>query len=67
MSISQIGTREDDNIVFFNIMPRGLGVATPTLNTFGAALQQRHQQKLDEDKKAGKVIDEDDQNKRRLF
>ena len=35
MSISQIGTRDDDNIVLFNILPRGLGVATPTLRSLG--------------------------------
>jgi hypothetical protein len=36
MNIAQIGTREDDNIVSFNILPRGLGVATPTLRSLGA-------------------------------
>ncbi|MGR3293454.1 MAG: LPS assembly protein LptD [Candidatus Scalindua sp.] len=36
MSIAQIGTRQDDNIVSFNILPRGLGVATPTLRSLGA-------------------------------
>ena len=35
MSISQIGTRDDDNIVLFNILPRGLGVATPSLRSLG--------------------------------
>jgi lipopolysaccharide assembly outer membrane protein LptD (OstA) len=36
MNIAQIGTRQDDNIVSFNILPRGLGVATPTLRSLGA-------------------------------
>ena len=40
MSISQIGTREDDNIVLFNILPRGLGAATPTLRSLGAMVPQ---------------------------
>jgi len=43
MSISQIGTRADDNIVLFNILPRGLGVATPTLNSLGAMIPQTPQ------------------------
>jgi hypothetical protein len=36
MSMAQVGTRDDDNIVSFNILPRGLGVATPTLRSLGA-------------------------------
>jgi hypothetical protein len=44
MSISQIGTRDDDNIVLFNILPRGLGVATPTLRSLGAMVPQTPQQ-----------------------
>ncbi|MCP4253466.1 MAG: LPS-assembly protein LptD [Candidatus Scalindua sp.] len=40
MSISQIGTRDDDNIVLFNIMPRGLGIATPTLRSLSAMIPQ---------------------------
>jgi len=44
MSVSQIGTREDDNIVLFNILPRGLGVATPTLRSLGAMVPQTPQQ-----------------------
>ena len=44
MSISQIGTRADDNIVLFNILPRGLGVATPTLRSLGAMVPQTPQQ-----------------------
>ncbi len=43
MSISQIGSREDDNIVLFNILPRGLGVATPTLRSLGAMIPQTPQ------------------------
>ena len=43
MSISQIGTRQDDNIVLFNILPRGLGVATPTLRSLGAMVPQTSQ------------------------
>ncbi|MCR4289601.1 MAG: LPS assembly protein LptD [Candidatus Scalindua sp.] len=35
MSLAQIGTRTNDNIVSFNILPRGLGVATPTLRSLG--------------------------------
>ena len=38
MSLAQIGTRADDNIVSFNILPRGLGVATPTLRSLGAMI-----------------------------
>jgi len=44
MSIAQIGTREDDNIVSFNILPRGLGVATPTLRSLGAMIPQTPQE-----------------------
>ena len=44
MSISQIGTRDDDNIVLFNILPRGFGVATPTLRSLGAMAPQTPQQ-----------------------
>ena len=44
MSISQIGTRDDDNIVLFNVLPRGLGVATPTLRSLGAMVPQTPQQ-----------------------
>jgi len=44
MSIAQIGTRQDDNIVMFNILPRGLGVATPTLRSLGAMIPQTPQQ-----------------------
>jgi len=40
MSISQIGTRQDDNIVLFNILPRGLGSSAPTLRSLGAAIPQ---------------------------
>ncbi len=36
MSIAQIGTRQDDNLVSFNILPRGLGFATPSLRSLGA-------------------------------
>ncbi|KHE92868.1 MAG: LPS assembly protein LptD [Candidatus Scalindua rubra] len=36
MSLAQIGTRADDNIVSFNILPRGLGASTPTLRSLGA-------------------------------
>jgi len=38
MSLAQIGTREDDNIFSFNILPRGLGIATPSLRTLGAMI-----------------------------
>jgi lipopolysaccharide assembly outer membrane protein LptD (OstA) len=41
MTISQIGTRDDDNIVKFNLIPRGLG---PTINrqrSVGVFLPQR--------------------------
>jgi lipopolysaccharide assembly outer membrane protein LptD (OstA) len=44
MSISQIGTRQDDNIVLFNILPRGLGTGTPTLRSLGANIPQTPQQ-----------------------
>jgi len=36
MSLAQIGTREDDNIFSFNILPRGMGIATPVLRSLGA-------------------------------
>jgi hypothetical protein len=36
--ISQIGARENDNIVLFNILPHRLGVATPTFKSFGAMI-----------------------------
>jgi lipopolysaccharide assembly outer membrane protein LptD (OstA) len=44
MSIAQIGTREDDNIALFNIVPRGLGVATPSLRSLGAMVPKTPQQ-----------------------
>jgi lipopolysaccharide assembly outer membrane protein LptD (OstA) len=40
MSISQIGTREDDNIVRFDILPRGLGVTTTRLRSLGTLVPQ---------------------------
>ncbi len=43
MTISQIGTRDDDNIVQFNLIPRGLGVTTDRLRSLGAFLPQRGQ------------------------
>ncbi len=44
MSIAQIGTRQDDNIVLFNILPRGLGTATPTLRSLGSMIPQTSRQ-----------------------
>ncbi len=41
MSLSQVGTRDDDNIVSFNILPRGLGVATTRLRSLGALAPQQ--------------------------
>jgi hypothetical protein len=38
MDISQIGTRENDNIVSFHIIPRGAGFLTDRLRTFGSLL-----------------------------
>ncbi len=38
IDISQIGTREDDNIVRFDIIPRGVGFITDRLRTFGSLL-----------------------------
>ena len=40
MSISQIGTREDDNIVRFDILPRGLGATTGRLRSLGTLIPQ---------------------------
>ncbi len=41
MTISQIGTRADDNIVKFDLLPRGLGVTTTRLRSLGALLPQK--------------------------
>ena len=46
MSINQIGTRKDDNIVSFNILPRGLGSTTGRLRSLGVMIPQPE----DEDK-----------------
>ncbi len=43
MSISQIGTRDDDNVVTFDILPRGLGAATSRLRSLGALAPQQQQ------------------------
>jgi lipopolysaccharide assembly outer membrane protein LptD (OstA) len=40
MSISQISTRADDNIVRFDILPRGVGVTTTRLRSLGLLLPQ---------------------------
>ena len=40
MTISQIGTRDDDNIVKFNLIPRGLGPTTNRQRSVGAFLPQ---------------------------
>ena len=44
MSISQIGTRDDDNVVTFNILPRGLGAATNRVRSLGTIVPQQQQQ-----------------------
>ncbi len=44
MSISQIGTRDDDNVVRFGILPRGLGAATSRLRSLGTIVPQQQQQ-----------------------
>jgi hypothetical protein len=41
MTISQIGTRDDDNVVKFNLMPRGLGSVTNRQRSVGTFLPQR--------------------------
>jgi lipopolysaccharide assembly outer membrane protein LptD (OstA) len=41
MTISQIGTRDDDNIVMFNLIPRGLEAITNRQRTVGAFLPQQ--------------------------
>ncbi len=43
MSISQVATRDDDNIVSFNILPRGLGAPTTRLRSLGALAPQQQQ------------------------
>jgi len=44
MSINQIGTRDDDNVVSFSILPRGLGAATTRLRSLGNIAPQQQQQ-----------------------
>jgi lipopolysaccharide assembly outer membrane protein LptD (OstA) len=44
MSINQIGTRDDDNVVSFSILPRGLGTATTRLRSLGNIAPQQQQQ-----------------------
>ena len=44
MRISQIGTRDDDNIVSFDILPRGLGVTSTRLRSLGTIVPQQQQQ-----------------------
>ena len=42
MSISQIGTRDDDNIVSFDIIPRGIGgAANSRIRSLGALVPQQ--------------------------
>ena len=43
MSIRQIGTRDNDNMVSFNIRPRGLGAVTNGLRTLGSIAPQQRQ------------------------
>ncbi|MHC4139110.1 MAG: LPS assembly protein LptD [Planctomycetota bacterium] len=43
MSINQIGTRDDDNVVSFSILPRGLGVTTNRLRSLGNLVPQQQQ------------------------
>ncbi|WP_096895241.1 hypothetical protein [Candidatus Scalindua japonica] len=44
MSLNQIGTRDDDNIVRFSILPRGLGATTSRLRSLGTLVPQQQQQ-----------------------
>jgi len=43
MSLSQIGTRDNDNIVSFNITPRGIGATTNRLRSLGNLIPQEQQ------------------------
>jgi len=43
MSVSQIGTRANNNIVTFDIVPRGLGVTTNRLRSLGTLIPQQQQ------------------------
>ncbi len=43
MSINQIGTREDDNIVNFNIVPRGLSSTAGRLRSLGVLVPKQQQ------------------------
>ncbi len=43
LTISQIGTRDDDNIFRFDLVPRGLGSQTNRLPTLGAFIPQQGQ------------------------
>ena len=43
MSVSQIGTRDNDNIVSFDITPRGIGATTNRLRSLGALVPEQEQ------------------------